>query len=57
MFLQWSQADPANDPAAENLKAAVQRVPSMSLDEIDQVIISALEGVRNIMPKEDECVP
>ena len=53
MFLQWSQADPANDPAAENLKAAVQRVPSMSLDEIDQV----MEGVRNMMPKEDECVP
>jgi hypothetical protein len=28
----------------------------MSLNEIDQVIISALESVRNMMPKEGECV-
>jgi hypothetical protein len=48
-IMQWNQADPANDPAAENLNAAVQRVPSVSSDEIDQVIISTLEGARDMM--------
>jgi hypothetical protein len=52
---QRSEADPANGSAAENLNAVVQRVASVSLEEIDRVI-RALEGVRDMMRKEGERV-
>jgi hypothetical protein len=52
MFLEEGQAD----PVAENLNAAVQSVASMSSEEIDQVINTALEGLRSIMPNDPEGV-
>jgi hypothetical protein len=52
MFLEQSQAD----PTAENLNVAVQFVVTMPSEEIDRVISSALEGLRDTMPNEDEGV-
>jgi hypothetical protein len=52
MFLEESQAD----PVAENLNAAVQSVASMASEEIDRVINTALEGLRNIVPNDGERV-
>jgi hypothetical protein len=50
MFLEEIQAD----PVAENLNAAVQSVASMSSEEIDRVINTALGGLRSIMPNDRE---
>jgi hypothetical protein len=40
------------DPTAENLNGAVQFVATMPLEEVDRVISSALEGLRDMMPDE-----
>jgi hypothetical protein len=50
-----SEVDAANDPAAENLNAVVQRVARDSMEEIDRVI-RALESVRDMMRNEGERV-
>ena len=50
-----SEVDAANDPAAENLNAVVQRVAGDSMEEIDRVI-RALESVRDMMRNEGERV-
>jgi hypothetical protein len=52
---QQSQANPANPSAAQELNAAVRRVASTSLEEIDRVI-RALEGVRDMIRNEGERV-
>jgi hypothetical protein len=50
-----SEVDAANDPAAENLNAVVQRVAGDSMEEIDRVI-RELESVRDMMRNEGERV-
>ena len=52
---QWSEAAPANGPAAEDLNAVVRRVAGDSIEEIDRVI-RALENVRDMMRNEGERV-
>ena len=37
---QQSNADPANEPAAENLNELIRRVASASIEEIDRAILS-----------------
>jgi hypothetical protein len=51
---QRSQANSANDPAAQ-LNAVVNRVASVSMEEIDRVI-RTLESVRDMMREEGERV-
>ena len=51
---QQSQPNPPNSQA-EDLNALVQRVASVSIEEIDRVI-RALQGVRELMRKEGERV-
>ena len=48
-----SDADPANDPAAENLNKLIRRIASASIEEIDQVILE-LQGVRDMLRNEGE---
>ena len=50
---QQSDADPANDPAAENLNKVIRRIASASIEEIDQVILE-LQGVRDMLRNEGE---
>ena len=52
---QQSEADPANDPAAENLNELIRRVARASIEEIDRVIIE-LQGVRDMVRSEGERV-
>lgn len=52
---QRDEAYPANDPAAENLNALIQRVAGASMDEIDRVV-GELEGVRDMLRNEGERV-
>ena len=50
---QRSEADPANDPAAEHLNGLIRRVASASTEEIDQVILE-LQRVRDMLHSEGE---
>ena len=50
---QQSDADPANDPAAENLNQLIRRIAGASLEEIDGVILE-LQGVRDMLRNEGE---
>ena len=50
---QQSDAEPANDPAAENLNKVIRRIASASIEEIDQVILE-LQGVRDMLRNEGE---
>ena len=52
---QRSDADPANDPAAENLNKSIRRVASVSIEEIDRVILE-LQSVRDTLRSEGERV-
>ena len=52
---QRSDAEPANDPAAENLNELIRRVASASIKEIDQVILE-LQSVRDMLRSEGERV-
>ncbi|MGC2827154.1 MAG: hypothetical protein WA322_23495 [Pseudolabrys sp.] len=52
---QRSDADPANDPAAENLNELIRRVASASIEEIDRVILE-LQSVRDTLRSEGERV-
>ncbi|MGB8429216.1 MAG: hypothetical protein WCE72_05285 [Pseudolabrys sp.] len=52
---QRSDADPANDPAAENLNKLIRRVASASIEEIDRVILE-LQSVRDTLRSEGERV-
>ena len=48
-----SDADPANDPAAENLNKLIRRIAGASMEEIDGVILE-LQGVRDMLRNEGE---
>ena len=50
---QQSDADPANDPAAENLNKLIRRIAGASMEEIDGVILE-LQGVRDMLRNEGE---
>jgi hypothetical protein len=50
-----SEVDAANDPAAENMNALIQRTAGDSMDEIDRVI-RELESVRDMLRNEGERV-
>ena len=50
---QRSEADPANDPAAENLNELIRRVAGASTDEINHVILE-LQRVRDMLHGESE---
>jgi ABC-type transporter Mla subunit MlaD len=50
---QQSDADPAKDPAAENLNELIRRIASASMEEIDGVILE-LQGVRDMLRNEGE---
>ena len=50
---QRSEADPANDPAAENLNELIRRVAGASAEEVDQVILK-LQRVRDMLHGEGE---
>ena len=50
---QRSDADPANDPGAENLNKVIGRIASASIEEIDRVIFE-LQGVRDMLSNEGE---
>jgi hypothetical protein len=50
---QRSEADPANDPAAEHLNGLIRRVAGASTEEIDQVILE-LQRVRDMLHSEGE---
>jgi hypothetical protein len=52
---QRSEVDAANDPAAENPNALIQRVAADSMEEIDRVI-RELESVRAMLRNEGERV-
>ena len=52
---QQSEADPANDPAAENLNELIRRVAGASMEEIDRVILE-LQRVRDMLRGEGERV-
>ena len=52
---QRSDADPANDPAAENLNELIRRVARASIEEIDRVILE-LQSVRDTLRSEGERV-
>ena len=50
---QRSEADPANDPTAENLNELIRRVAGASMEEIDRVILE-LQRVRDMLHGEGE---
>ena len=50
---QRSEADPANDPAAENLNELIRRVAGASAEEVDQVILE-LQRIRDMLHGEGE---
>jgi len=50
---QRSEADPANEPAAEHLNGLIRRVAGASTEEIDQVILE-LQRVRDMLHSEGE---
>ena len=50
---QRSEADPADDPAAENLTELIRRVAGASTDEINQVILE-LQRIRDMLHGEGE---
>jgi hypothetical protein len=52
---QRTEIESANNPAAENLNAHVQRIAGMSMEEIDRVI-RELEGVRYMLQDEGQRV-
>jgi hypothetical protein len=52
---QRSDADPANDPAIENLNALMRRIAGASMEEIDRVI-DELQSVRDMLRNEGERV-
>jgi hypothetical protein len=50
---QQSNADPANEPAVENLNELIRRIASASIEEIDRAILE-LQGVRDMLRNEGE---
>ena len=50
-----NEADPAADPATENLNSLIQRVSGASMEEIDRVILE-LQSVRDMLRNEGERV-
>ena len=50
-----NEADPAADPATENLNSLIQRVSGASMEEIDRVILE-LQSVRDMLRQEGERV-
>lgn len=48
-----SNADPANEPAVENLNELIRRIASASIEEIDRAILE-LQGVRDMLRNEGE---
>jgi hypothetical protein len=55
LHLRRNEVDAANDPAAGNLNALIQRVAGESMEEIDRVI-RELESVRDMLRNEGERV-
>lgn len=52
---QRSDAEPAADPATENMNLLIQRVSGASMEEIDRVILE-LQSVRDMLRNEGERV-
>lgn len=52
---QRNDAEPGNDPVADNLNALIRRVSGASMEEIDRVILE-LQGVRDMLRAEGDRV-
>lgn len=45
---EWSNADPANDPAAKRLNELIRRVAGASTEEIDRVILELTRRAQHV---------